>query len=170
MNDWWGRGKEPILQNEAEIDVADLADDSVETAKIKDANVTQPKIDPSSLDGTVVGPVADANVLGGIPVLHRITASALTGDVDVTLTHKTRVIDVWAVQAGGAGGVGDTIIVKNGTGVISDTLDLNIADKVIVRATTIDDAQNEIAAAGTLRVTGASGVTAEVYVLGILVA
>lgn len=122
------------------------------------------------LTGAHVSTVADVNVIGGIPVLHRVLASALTGDVDVTLTHKTRVIEVWAIQKGGAGGAGDTITVKNGASAITNALDLNVADNIIVRAGTIDDATNEVAAAGTLRVTGASGVTAEVYILGIRVA
>lgn len=120
-------------------------------------------------DAGNVAEVADVNVVGGIPILYRITATTLTGDVDVTLTYKSRVIDVWAV-ASAAGGASDTITVKNGTTAITDALDLNVSDKVLVRAATIDDAANEIAAAGTLRVSGASAVNAEVYVLAIRVA
>lgn len=113
---------------------------------------------------------ANVNVAGGIPVVHRITASTLTGDVDVTLTNKTRIVDVLCIAVGGAGGAGDTITVKNGATAITNAIDMNVADKVIVRAGTIDDASYEIAAAGTLRVTGASGVVCEVVVYGIVVA
>lgn len=119
--------------------------------------------------GANVDTVADANVIGGIPVLFRITANALTGDVDVVSTHKIRVLDVWCV-ATAAGGAADTIIVKNGATAITNAIDMNVSDKVVVRAGTIDDAQHEIAAAGTLRVSGASAVTCEVYVLAIRVA
>jgi hypothetical protein len=122
------------------------------------------------LDASKVATVADANVVGGIPVEYRVTATALTGDVDVTITYKTRVTDVYAIQVGGAGGAGDTITVKNGATAITDALDLNVADGTRVNATTYDDAQWEIAAAGTLRVTGASGVTAEVVIRGLRVA
>lgn len=119
--------------------------------------------------GAVVNPVANLNTEGGIPVVHRITAAALTGDIDVVLTEKTRVIDAWCVAVG-AGAASDTITVKNGATAITDAMDLNIADKTIARATTIDDAQHEIAAGGTLRISGASAVTCEVYVLGLQVA
>lgn len=124
---------------------------------------------PASLSGTQAAEVADVNVIGGIPVIHRITAAALTGDVDVTLTHKTRIIDVYCINTA-AGGAGDTITVKNGATAITDAMDINKNDKVITRAGTIDDAQYEIAASGTLRVTGASGATCEVVVVGIRVA
>lgn len=116
-----------------------------------------------------VATVADVNVVGGLPILYRIAAAALTGDVDVTLTYKSRVIDVWCV-ATAAGGASDTITVKNGATAITDAMDLNVSDKAVVRAGTIDDAAYEIAAAGTLRVSGASAATCDVYVLAIRVA
>ena len=127
---------------------------------------------------TVVTPtVADANVIGGIPVVHRIAiANGSTADTDVTLTYKTRVTDVVVIKTGGAGGASDTITVKNGTTAITNALDINVADKVVVRAGTIDDASFEIAAAGTLRVSmvnGASGgnnTACEVIVSGFRVA
>jgi hypothetical protein len=119
--------------------------------------------------GANVATVADVNTDGGIPVVYRITASALTGDVDVVLDHKIRVIDVVCV-ATAAGGASDTITVKSTGNAITNAIDLNVSDKVVVRAGTIDDAYHEIAAAGTLRVSGASAVNAEVYVYAIRVA
>ena len=117
------------------------------------------------------GPVADDNVVGGLPVLHRIDIADGAGDTDVTLTYKTRVLDVWAVKTAANGGAGDTVTIKNGATAITDALDLNAVDKTVVRAGTIDDAQHEIAAAGTLRVTAANGTNnaCTVYVLGIRV-
>lgn len=124
--------------------------------------------------GTQVRLVADANVIGGVPVLHRIdVADGVTGDVDVTLTHKTRVVEAWLVKTAGAGGANDTITVKNGATAITDAMSINVADKVVVRAGTIDDAQHEIAAGGTLRVTRTkvtANVACVVYVLGVRVA
>lgn len=123
----------------------------------------------ASEDGTVVKVVANVNVIGGIPVVHRATCTNLTGDVDIVLTHKTRIIDVQCIGTA-AGGAGDTITVKNGANAITDAIDMNVADGVSKRAGTIDDAQWDIAAAGTLRITGASAVNAEVIVYGIRVA
>jgi len=123
----------------------------------------------ASEDGTVVKVAADVNIIGAIPVIHRIMATALTGDVTVVLTHKTRILDVWT-NAVGAGGAGDTITVKNVATAVTNAIDLNVADKTVVRATTLDNAQVEIAAGTNLVVSGASAVNAVVYILGVRVA
>lgn len=150
--------------------ITDRLDDlAVTAAKIAAGAVTQAKVSANSLDGTVVKNVADVNTEGAILIVHRVTAAALSADVDVILTHKTRIIDVVAV-ATAAGAAADTITVKNGANAISNALDLNVADKTVVRAGTLDDAQWDIAAGGTLRVTGASAVNAEVFIYGLRVA
>lgn len=161
------------------IDATALAADAVVTAKILDANVTAAKLEvgaaSAGLYGTQVRFVADANVIGGIPVIHRVAvADGATGDVDVTLTHKTMVTDIWLMKTAGAGGASDTITVKNGSTAITNAMDINVADKVMVRAGTIDDAQGTISAGGTLRVTrtkaSANNVACVVFVLGVRVA
>lgn len=107
-----------------------------------------------SLNGTVVANTADANVIGGIPVLHRVAvADAATGNVDVTLTHKTLVVDVWLYKTGALGGAANTIQVLNGANAITDAISINIADEAVARAGTVNDANNTIAAGGTLRIT-----------------
>lgn len=131
------------------------------------------EIQPASLDGTIAKVGADANVIGALPVLHRIdiTAGAL-GDTNVVLTHKTRVVDAWLVLRG-AGVATTTLQVKNGANAITDAMAASGADTAVVRVATIDDAQHEIAAGGTLRVTSATGASqpaATVYVLGVRVA
>lgn len=123
----------------------------------------------NSLGGAQVANGADNNVVGAIPVLHRvvIVAGAL-GNTDVVLTHKTRVVDAWLVLTG-AGVATTTLQVKNGATAITDAMAASGAAKALVRAATIDSAQHEIAAGGTLRVTSATGATqpdAIVYVLG----
>lgn len=153
----------------------ELAALSVVTAAIAANAVTQAKIAANALDGTVAANVADVNVIGGLPVLHRIAVPAgVTGDVDVTLTHKTRVTEVWLVKKTAAGGGAGTIQVKNGANAITDAMSINVNDQTVVRAATIDDAQWEIAAAGTLRVTrtrtASTDESCEVYVLGLRVA
>lgn len=126
------------------------------------------------LTGTQVAVVADANVIGGIPVLYRInTAGGATANTDVTITLKTRVIDVWVVNRA-VGTASDTITVKNGATAITNAIDVNKADQTVTHAGTIDDAQWEIAASGTLRVTETDGAgndspATTVFVLGVLV-
>lgn len=153
---------------------------TVRTRNIEDLNITSAKLEAAialtqaqvvanSFDGTIAKNAANVNIIGGIPVVHRVTCTTLTGDVDVVLTHKTRVLAVHCV-ATAAGGGGDTVTVGNGASAITDAMDLNVGDKVVVRAATVDDAQHEIAAGGTLRVSGASAVNAEVYITGIRVA
>ena len=127
----------------------------------------------ASLDGTIAKEVANANVIGGVPVLHRIDiAAGANADTDVTLTHKTRVVDAWLVLTG-TGVASAVFTVKSTANAITDGMAASGADKAVVRAATIDDANHEIAAAGILRVTGSAGATqpaATVYVLGIRVA
>lgn len=127
------------------------------------------------LNGTKLANVADANVVGGIPVLHRIDVPAgVTGNVDTTLTHKTRVVDAWLVKTAAAGGGAGTIQVKNGASAITDAMSIDVNDQAIARAASIDDAQAEIAAGGTLRITrtrtASTNEACTVYVLGVRVA
>lgn len=137
------------------------------------SSLTLNAVADGALTGTKVGTVADANVIGGVPVLHRIDiAAGALGNTDVTLTHKTRVIDAWLVLRG-AGVSTTTLQVKNGTNAITDAMAASGSDKAVVRCASLDDAYWEIAAAGTLRVTSATGATqpdATVFVLGIRVA
>lgn len=117
--------------------------------------------------------VADDNVIGGIPVLHRVDlAAGALASTDVVLTYKTRVIDAWVVLTGA--GITSTILtIKNTAGAITDGMDVSGSDTDLVRAANIDDANHEIAAGGTLRIqteTGATQPACTVYVLGIRVA
>lgn len=139
------------------------------------ANTGALTIADSILNGSNVSNVADANVIGGIPVIHRITtAGGATANTDVTLTHKTRILDCWIVNRG-AGTASDTVQILNSTNAISDAVDISGADNTIARISTIDDAYEEIAASGTLRVTETDGGSSDspsvdVYVLCVRVA
>ena len=164
-----------LLLAAGEIVAADLATNAVTTTKINALAVTAAKIAAGILDGAKQANVADANAIGGIPVLHRIDiADGASADTDVTLTHKTRILDAWLVKTAGAGGASDTITVKNGADAITDAMDINVADKIMVRAGEIDDAKHEIAAAGTLRIamnkSSGNNTACTVYVLGLRVA
>ena len=146
-----------------------------ETAKIDNVAVTEAKIALASLTGLIAALVADANVIGGLMVVHRILlASGADADVDVLLTHKTRIIDaVFTLKA--AGTAGSTIGIENVTTAISDVIDVSSgADLDVFRPITMDDAQIEIAAATNLRIayasSGADFPGAEGYIIGMRVA
>lgn len=108
----------------------------------------------TNLSGDEVKNFATDETEPGIPVLHVIAiAGGAAADKDLVVDSKIRVIDFWCLHTGGAGEVGDTIQLKNGANAISDAMDWSGADKVIVRAGELDDAQATVAASGTLRVT-----------------
>ena len=105
------------------------------------------------MDGRMVRAMDDGEDFGFIPVMLRVnTAAGADNTVALTMERKFTVTDVQAQNIGGAGASSDTLQVKNGASAISNALDMSGADNVIVRAGTIDDAQMEIAAGGTLNV------------------
>lgn len=135
--------------------------------------VAQSDLGAAILDGTAVKLLATSNVIGGIPVMHKATlAAAALGNTDITLTHKTEVVDAW-VQLTGAG-VASTVLTVGSTGnIITNTFDVSGSDKAILRCTTIDNAYSTIAAGGIMRVTSSVGATQPacvVYVLCLRVA
>lgn len=111
------------------------------------------------LNGSKVAVVAESNVIGGIPLIYEIpiVAGAL-GNTDVTVTHKIRVLDAHHVLKG-AGVANTTFQVFNGASAITNAMIASGSDQDLVRAASIDDAAYEIDAAGTLRVTSATGAT-----------
>lgn len=142
-----------------------------EAGQLATDSVTFVKILDDILTGAKVATVANANVIGGIPVLHRIFVADGAGDTDVVFTEKTRVIDVWMIKSGGSGAGGDAIQIFNGANAITDNVAC-ITDKTIYRAATISDTYHEIAAGGTLKCTASYNTDNEatVYVLGVKVA
>jgi hypothetical protein len=133
---------------------AGIAANAVETAKILDGNVTAAKLAAASLVGTQMAVVADDAVIGGIEVCHIVAiADGVTADKDITLTHKTEITRIEVIKTGAAGGASDTIQVKNVADAITDAMSINVADKIVVRPATIDDAFTVVAAGTVLRVT-----------------
>ena len=136
---------------------------------------TQAKLVAASLNGIAAATVADVNVVGGLPVVHRVLVAAGADlNIDVLLTYKTRVLDSWFVLKG-AGTAGGTITVKNVVTAITEAYDMSAkGDKFMTHFASIDDAQHEITAGTNLRVsshsTGGDFPGAEVYVMGIRVA
>jgi hypothetical protein len=129
-------------------------------------------IGAQKIDGVNVKSNANVNVVGSIPLVFRIDlAAGALADTDVVMTHKVRVIDAFLILRG-AGVSTTTLQVKNGASAITNAMAASGSDQALVRAATIDDAAYEIAAAGTLRVTSATGASqpaATVYVTAVRV-
>ena len=158
----------------------DVTNDNAGVTAIGAGKVTNAMVSPAALDGTVAKVVANVNVIGGLPVIHRITLAdtgAATTNTDVTLTHKTMILDAWSVKtAAAAGNAGaSTLRILSTASAITDALSIrNVADTAITRFTQINDANQTIAAGGVLRVEqvladGNDDNACEVYVLGIRV-
>ncbi len=128
-----------------------------------------------ALAGQQVANVANANTEGGIPLVYRINiaavgATSLTADVDVTVVDKIRVLDVMVLKtAGTTGGGNENVTIKSTGAAITDVMSWTGVDKSIVRAATIDDAQHEIAAGKTLRVTIDTSITDETSDAGVAI-
>ena len=107
-------------------------------------------IGPSNTEPQVVDTVPGA--IGSVSRFN--IADTATGNLDVinTGSRSIRILDVWVVKIAGAGAAGNTIQVLAGTSAITEAMDTNVADKAIVRAATIDDANHNIIAGGTLRI------------------
>lgn len=153
--------------------------DAATRALFADAIWTEAKIENGAagagLTGLVAKFVADANVIGGIPVVHRIAVADAGANVDVVLTHKTRIFDIWVNKDATIGAAGDKIMVCKGTNATPVTEDLvvgGVSANAHIHPATLLMANCEIAAGGTLRIqaTKATAVGCTVYVVGMRVA
>ena len=108
----------------------------------------------SCLESTDCANISDNGTQGGISTLFVIDVDGgAAGDDDITLADKIRIVDVWCVHYGGAGEASDTIQVTDGSNnAITDAMDWSGADKTVVRAGEIDDANYVLASGTTLRV------------------
>lgn len=142
---------------EANVDALFAANAIDGADRIKAASIIEGALALASLTGTVAKVVADDNVIGGLMVAHRIAiASGANTNYDVTLTHKTRVIDAIVVLKG-AGTAGCVIDIQNVTTNIFTQIDLSSGgDKDLFRPVEVDDAAHDVAAAANLRVAIAS--------------
>lgn len=99
-------------------------------------------------------------------------ANGASGDTDYVLTYKTRVLAA-AVILTAAGDPANTYTIKNAGNAITNAITPGAADTTFALCSEINDANYEIAAGGTLRIshvrTGGSS-AALVVVLGIKVA
>jgi hypothetical protein len=109
--------------------------------------------------GRNAGAYTDGVSEGGIDiVITKQLSAAAIGDTDIVLDYAIRVFDAM-VMLKGAGVASTTITVKSTANAITDAMAASGTDKAIVRATTIDDAYQDIPAGGILRITSATGAT-----------
>ena len=111
------------------------------------ADYTPPPWGPSAVLRTAAASVAPQPI-GEIPI---DLATAATGDVDFPVTAPFVLVDVVARKVG-AGGAGDTCTIKNSANAVTNAMDLNVADNVAIRPTSIIAAQVTFASGSTLRV------------------
>ncbi len=110
-------------------------------------------IAPNVLDGTVVKSLAAADVIGAIPVVHAIPVLDGSGNTDVVLTHKSRVLKFEFLNTGiAAHASADTVQLKNGTSAITDAVAKTATVNALVKAASYDPGHYEIDAGGTLRI------------------
>jgi hypothetical protein len=149
------------------VDTAELADGAVTAAKLEDGAAAD------GITGDKIQFSANADTLGVPVLLFRLNqAAGANGNTDITWAQKIRVLDFWAVLTG-AGVASSVCTLKSTAAAISDGLDTSGADKAVVRAASIDDANHEIASGGVLRITGSGGATQPAltaYVLAVPVA
>jgi hypothetical protein len=144
--------------NTGKVIAAKIAALAVETAKLAANAVTEAKIEVGSatagLTGLVVKFLANANVIGALPVLHRIDVADTAGNYDITLTHKSLILDAWALNTGAAAhATDDTWQLKNSTNAISDAVAKTATVNAIKSVSTLNPTYATVDAGGTLRVT-----------------
>jgi len=111
----------------------------------------------SSLTGAHAAVLADVATTPGIVLCHSVAvAGGADANTDVALDYKFRFSHA-KVTLQAAGTAGSLITVQNGATAITDAIDISAgADKAVFNNAEVDDAQRDIAAAGTLRVANAS--------------
>lgn len=123
-------------------------DEATATSKFGADAIPESRLKPG-LTGRLVDTVAADAVVGGIPVLHVIAVPDAASSVkEITLTHRSRVIDVWAVKTGANAAAANTVKLQNNADDdITDALNMNVNAGVRVGAATVNQA-NAIIDAG----------------------
>lgn len=123
----------------------------------------------AGLTGLVLKFLANANVIGAIPVAHEIDIADASANTDVVFTHKTRILDAWIQNTGAAAhATDDHVQLINQTGPVTLTEELakTATQYAIKRFATIIDPV--IAAGDTIRVTAVkvTNVACKLFILG----
>lgn len=95
-----------------------------------------------------------AGAVGTVPLVFRFAfADGATNSQNKVMVNKVRVLACEVLKTSGAGAAGNTVQVLQGGTAITNAMDTNVADEVIVRPATITDAQFDVTVGAQLRVT-----------------
>ena len=126
-----------------------------------------------AIDGSLVENVADADTVGGVPVVYRIPIADASADTDVIVKHKIRVLRFEFRNTGiAAHAANDTVQLRTAANPITDAVAKTATVNKQVAASTYDPAYETIAAGGTMRVHAVKDTNVEgvAYVTAIRVA
>lgn len=154
-----------------------LAASSVTSAKLASGAVGATAIASGSIAGSKLANVATATGAGTPTAVTPGVASVVSLNItdaasavyDFTMPFKCRVVDAVVIQVG-AGNAGNSITLKNAAGTAITNAMNNASDKGVSRPSTIDTANNTIAAAAVLKadVVKAGGAAALVVLVTVI--
>lgn len=99
---------------------------------------------------------SDGDTHAAIPFVLPVAVANASGDTDVVMDRKCRLLHVDVLKVGGNGGAGDELTVGNGSSAITDAISLNINAKVATKNAQIDPAHATLAAGDILRFSATS--------------
>ena len=112
---------------------------------------------PAGIEGSNVAAGTDGNVVGCVPLVFRAVIPNGAGNTDIVVDYGIRVTRAWFVKTTAVGDGDDTVRVFNLGNAISNLMIIPVAVNALVRSASIDTAQHQINAGGTLRFTTAQG-------------
>ena len=130
------------------------------------------KITLASLTGNVAAVNATENVIGSIPVYHRMTIADVGAPTDysLVLTHKTLITNWWIQNTGlAAHNTDDTINLKNVAASLSGAVPKTNVVSGLIRPATLDSANCLVTAGNALVVTAtkATNIACVVHIQGV---
>lgn len=88
-----------------------------------------------------------------VPVAVQVDVPNTAGDITITVPRKMRLVHVTGLKGPAAGGAGDEVTIKREANAITNAISLNVAEKTVLDAGTIDPAEHLFAADEDLVIT-----------------
>jgi len=137
-----------------------IRDGEVTTEKLASGVITAAKIAAGAINGSKIATLTNAVGVVGTPqpvtpgvqvIIGASIADAASAIYDLTVPFKCEVLDAQVIQVG-AGNAGNSVTIKNAAGTAITNAMNNTSDKGVSRPTTIDHANNTIAAGAVVKV------------------